>query len=590
MPRDRDGSDPRGGSTASGSGRTIGGRYRLEEVLGRGGMGVVWAGHDELLHRPVAVKEVVPPSGVDDAEREELRARTMREARAAARVSTAGVVAIYDVVEDDGRPWIVMERLPPRTLDDELSERGGLPAAEVAQIGTTLLAGLMAAHSAGVLHRDVKPSNVMFRERPDGRQAVLADFGIAHSDGDAAITAAGLMLGSPAYIAPERARGEPATPASDLWSLGVTLWAAVEGWSPFGRANSLASLNAVVTEDVPRPVRAGALEPVLDGLLRKDPAERIDAATAQRMLADALPPEGPPTERLGVATTGPAPVPVDLPPSFPPAEPAWWTPASLGEGAPAVERPAPRRRRSRLPAVVAVVLVALVAVATAVLDPFGDGRDPADAGLDAATTPTAPDAEDQAPAAGETEEDAAAAEEDAAAPEDAGTGADAGAGEPAPAPEEGAQDTGAAAVPAGFELYTDPTGFSVAVPAGWEAEREGPRVYISDPASRAYLLVDQTDDPEPDAVADWQQQEPAVADRLENYARIGEIEAVDYRGWQAADWEFVFGPDHSTHVLNRNVITGPDRAYALYWSVPSSQWEAMLPVHEQIAATFQPAP
>ena len=217
MPPDRqDTVDPRGGGAGLGPGRTVGGRYRLDSVLGRGGMGVVWAGHDQLLHRPVAVKEVVPPSAIDDADRVALRARTLREARAAARISADGVVAIYDVVEDDGRPWIVMERLPPRTLEDEIAERGGLPPDEVARIGLTLLAGLRAAHAAGVLHRDVKPANVMFRERPDGRRAVLADFGIAHFDGDAMLTATGMMMGSPAYLAPERARGERATPASDL--------------------------------------------------------------------------------------------------------------------------------------------------------------------------------------------------------------------------------------------------------------------------------------------------------------------------------------------------------------------------------------
>jgi hypothetical protein len=137
-------------------------------------------------------------------------------------------------------------------------------------------------------------------------------------------------------------------------------------------------------------------------------------------------------------------------------------------------------------------------------------------------------------------------------------------------------------------VHTDPTGFSVAVPLGWQVEREGPRVYLHDPDSAAYLLVDQTDDPAADPVVDWQQQEPAVARRLEGYTRIGEIEAVDFRGWQAADWEFVFGPGQRTHVLNRNLITSPQKAYALYWSVPSSRWDAMRPVHEQVVASFQP--
>ncbi len=174
---------------------------------------------------------------------------------------------------------------------------------------------------------------------------------------------------------------------------------------------------------------------------------------------------------------------------------------------------------------------------------------------------------------------------------------DAGASEPAPSEGGGSQASSApaqttpaqAAVPDGFEVWTDPTGFSVAVPAGWQAEREGPRVYLRDPDSSAYLLVDQTDDPADDPVADWQQQEPSVAERLENYERVGEIEAVEFRGWEAADWQFVFGEDQGTRVLNRNVVTAPDQAYALYWSVPASQWEDLLPVHEQVVASFQPA-
>jgi hypothetical protein len=141
-----------------------------------------------------------------------------------------------------------------------------------------------------------------------------------------------------------------------------------------------------------------------------------------------------------------------------------------------------------------------------------------------------------------------------------------------------------------MEPYTDETGFTVAVPQGWRAERDGPRVYFRDPQSRAYLMVDQTDSPAPDPVADWQQQEPAVADRLESYERLGQIEAVDFRGWEAADWEFVFGPGQSTRVLNRNVVTAPDQAYALYWSVPASAWEELLPVHEQVVGSFEPAP
>ena len=541
-------------------GRLVGGRYRLAQVLGRGGMGVVWAGRDEVLQRPVAVKEVIPPPGVDAAEREALRARTMREARTAARISADGAVAIFDVVEEDGRPWIVMEALPPRTLHDVVTERGMLPPDEVAAIGVDLLAGLAAAHAAGILHRDVKPGNVMFRSGTSGGRAVLGDFGIAHFDGDSTLTSTGMVMGSPAYVAPERAHGKPASAASDLWSLGITLWTALEGRSPFERDNALATLTAVITEDAPPAPHAGPLAPALEGLLRKDPADRLDAATVRELLQAVLTPL---TDTAAMPAVAPSPaagppVPVPLPG---PTEAGRSDVAVPTPGADGTERVGPRRRW--LVPLAALLAGALVALAVVLWNPGGDDRTP-----DAGASPSATE-----------------------------PSSDAGASEPAPSEGGGSQASSApaqttpaqAAVPDGFEVWTDPTGFSVAVPAGWQAEREGPRVYLRDPDSSAYLLVDQTDDPADDPVADWQQQEPSVAERLENYERVGEIEAVEFRGWEAADWQFVFGEDQGTRVLNRNVVTAPDQAYALYWSVPASQWEDLLPVHEQVVASFQPA-
>src|ERR671932_1792782 len=208
-------------------------RYRLGSLLGQGGMGRVWAAHDEFLYRGVAVKEVLVPPAVPEAERQAVITRTLREARAAARVRHPRVVTVYDVVEDDGRPWIVLQLLAPRTLADVLAEEGPLEPARAARIGLQVLEGLAAVHEAGVLHRDVKPGNVLFGE--DGG-AVLADFGVASVDDEAAVTSTGLVVGSPAYLAPERARGAAPTPAADLWSLGATLFAAVEGRPPFHRA------------------------------------------------------------------------------------------------------------------------------------------------------------------------------------------------------------------------------------------------------------------------------------------------------------------------------------------------------------------
>ena len=191
---------------------------------------------------------------------------------------------MYDVVEEDGHPWIVMELLAPRTLDDVLAERRLSPE-EAATVGLRVLAALQAADAAGVLHRDVKPGNVMFRgDGDDMAQAVLTDFGIARFVGDPSATTTGTVVGSPAYVAPERARGEPAALASDLWSLGITLWTAVEGVSPFQRDGALPTLTAIVTEDVPAAAYAGALGPVLEGILRKDPQERLSVLQLEREL------------------------------------------------------------------------------------------------------------------------------------------------------------------------------------------------------------------------------------------------------------------------------------------------------------------
>jgi eukaryotic-like serine/threonine-protein kinase len=261
----------------------VAGRYRLDHSLGVGGMGRVWLAHDEVLQREVAIKEVALPAGLSDDEREELRLRTLREARAAGRVSHPNVVQIYDVVHGGEQPWIVMEYVPARSLLQLIEEQGPLPVPQVALIGLAILSALAAANRAGVLHRDVKPSNVLVGD--DGR-VVLTDFGSAVlDDNDSTITKAGLVLGSPEYIAPERARTGISTPESDLWSLGATLYAAAEGRPPFHRPSVLATLAAVATQR-PHPIRQGtALKPVISGLLKKDPATRMSAFDTERRLA-----------------------------------------------------------------------------------------------------------------------------------------------------------------------------------------------------------------------------------------------------------------------------------------------------------------
>ncbi|WP_203726870.1 serine/threonine-protein kinase [Paractinoplanes durhamensis] len=262
----------------------VAGRYQVQAPLGEGGMGRVWLARDVVLDREVAVKEVVLPDDLTESERDAMQGRTLQEARAAARLAHPNVARVFDVFEDDGRPWIVMEHVPSRTLQDVMDAEGPLDPKRVAEIGLQVLAALQAAHRAGVRHRDVKPSNVLLA---DNGRVVLTDFGIATIEGDSNITGSGLVLGSPQFMAPERALRGGSPPESDLWSLGATLYAAVEGRPPYQRPSAVGTLMALASEDPEPPHRAGALRPVLEGLLRKDPDERIDADEAGRRLRKA---------------------------------------------------------------------------------------------------------------------------------------------------------------------------------------------------------------------------------------------------------------------------------------------------------------
>ncbi|MEU8797921.1 protein kinase [Spirillospora sp. NPDC048819] len=278
--------------------RLLARRYRLVTQVGRGGMGTVWQAHDEVLGRDVAVKEVILPHGLTDEERAVHHKRTFREARTAARLGHPGVVTVYDVVEEDDRPWIIMELIKARSLDQVIKQDGPLETRRAAEIGRQMLAALHAAHDAGVLHRDVKPSNVLITGTGRmGERAVLTDFGIATASGDATLTQTGLVMGSPAYIAPERARGRVAGPASDLWSLGVTLYAMMNGKSPFERSEPMAALVAVISDEPDPPQNGGRLNPVIDGLLRKNPDQRMDAIEAGALLDEIVRQETVDTQR-----------------------------------------------------------------------------------------------------------------------------------------------------------------------------------------------------------------------------------------------------------------------------------------------------
>lgn len=611
----------------TGSSRVVAGRYRLVEHLGSGGMGHVWLAQDELLRRRVAVKEVFPPAGLSDGEREVLRERILREARTAARLNHPNVVAVYDVVEDDGRPWIVMELVQARSLRELVDEDGPLDPRAAARIGLQLLGALQSAHAIGVMHRDVKPGNVLIDA---GGRAVLADFGIARAEGGPATITSEVLVGSPSYISPERARGERGGPAADLWSLGATLYAAVEGRPPYDRAGALPTLMAVVSEDPDPPRHAGILWPVISGLLTADPSGRLSAAAAGAMLrqvaesgaarvtapmpmADQLAGSGPvradsgepagtlkraertralhpgaslvpeptsgapgpagPPEPLRPHADGPAPAgPMGVEPMR--VEPVRAGPASAR---PANAGPERRPRRTYVLALVAAVVLAGGAVLGLYLAdrPVAGSSAAGRPGHSPATPARSQSASPGSPGA-RTHPATAPASTPAAAPTTKAS----------PRPGSGAQ----AIVPVGYHTYRDPTGFSIAMPNGWHVSHQGHYVYLTPPSGAGFLLIDQSDHPQSSPLADWQQQEANRRATYPGYHRI-RLVAIHYpQAEKAADWEFTYYRNGVlTHVLNRNILANAQHAYALYWSTPESQWASGHPVFDVLARTFQPA-
>ncbi|MGW6055534.1 serine/threonine-protein kinase [Streptomyces sp. NPDC055189] len=358
-----------------GVGRLLAGRYRVTARLGRGGMGVVWRAVDEVLGREVAVKELRTYTDAAGPELADLRVRMQREARAAARVRHPGVVAVHDVAEVDGRPLIVVELVEGPSLDDVLRDRGTLDPREAAAIGAKVMDALAAAHRAGVLHRDVKPGNILLES---GGRVVLTDFGIATMDdpGDGSathLTRSGELVGSLDYLAPERAQGQDPGPASDVWALGATLYAAVEGASPFRRTSTWSTLTAIVADPLPEPQRAGPLIPVLRQLMHKDPLARPDAAQAALILADAA--DGVVTAPLHEPASRPREATERSIPSGPP--PGFGPPPSSGAVLPAPVTPAtsPQRRPRRGRALLAAAAVAVVLAATGVTVALLNGQE-----------------------------------------------------------------------------------------------------------------------------------------------------------------------------------------------------------------------
>ncbi|MFJ7586544.1 protein kinase [Streptomyces sp. NPDC097617] len=380
----------------------IDGRFELVAPLGSGGMGTVWRARDIALHREVALKEVRPPDPATAAAQpglaDQLRERAVREARALARLAHPHVVTIHHIVEPpegaDGHPWIVMELVQGGSLHDRLASGPMLPA-DVLRLGLDVLSALRAAHDEGVLHRDVKPANVLLR--PSG-SAVLTDFGIAALHGSTGLTSTGVLIGSPEYIAPERVRGEEGLTASDLWSLGMLLYVAAEGVHPLRRATSLATVVAVLDEPIPAPVRSGPLAPVLERLLVRDPAARPDGAQLEQLLRDASAALGsgygagvPPVAAAPSVAATPVGAPIGAPVGPQPAVPGQFGPYGGPYGSPtppygsggspyaATTTPvplasAPRRRPALIGAALTAVLAAAV-VGIVQLLPDGNSGD-----------------------------------------------------------------------------------------------------------------------------------------------------------------------------------------------------------------------
>jgi len=614
-----------------GTERRIAGRYRVIGLLGRGGMGTVWLAEDELLRRPVAVKEIFYPPGLSAHEVEVLRERTLREARSAARLSHPAVVRMYDVVEEDGHPCLVMERLSGRTLAEAVRENGAMSVAAVAGIGLQILGGLEAAHAQGVVHRDVKPSNVVLE---DNNRAVLTDFGIAVSAGDSTLTTTGLLVGSPAFMAPERARESRPGPPSDLWSLGATLYTAVEGHPPFPGHEALATLTAVATQDPDPVVLAGPLAPALEGLLRKDPEARLTAGALRGLLEQAerdarsAPETAPPplptpgaapsaAERtlaldaaaVAAAAAGfavqeaepaadesnaparyrdPFAPPMPGPGTFPAAvaaEPVSADlPAASSDGLPPAESSSPAgppANRSRRGALLAAALVLLAVGGT--LAALALTRGPSHATTPAQARPTTAAPSNPAPSS----PSAPTPSSPSAPPPSSPSSQPPATSTPPPTSAAPVQAVSPGAIPAGWVTYHSPDGWTLAHPADWTTSVQNGETDFTAPGSAAHLRVDTTNTPGPSAVGAWQDQEKTFSAQHAAYHRIY-LGPSTYRDYQTADWTFQWQDGAVLLQANdRGMVTG-GKGYALFLQTTAAQWSADQGLLQGFYSSFQP--
>ncbi|PYC76250.1 serine/threonine protein kinase [Micromonospora arborensis] len=551
----------------------IAGRYRLLDLVGRGGMGRVWRARDEMLHREVAVKEIVPPSWLADPERAELRSRTLREARAAARLNHPAVVRLYDVIPVDGSPWIVMEYVPSRTLQDVVDDEGPLEPDRAARIGLAVLDALQAAHTAGVLHRDIKPQNVLVAH--DGR-VMLTDFGLATFDGgDGTMTRPGMVLGSPQYVAPERAAEGVSTVAADLWSLGATLHAAVEGRSPYARSTAMATLSALAAGPPDPAPHAGPLAPVLAGLLRRDPHDRLDHETARRLLTTAATGRTAPppttghfdspsaTDHLDAAAADRPTMADDQDLTIPLPEPS--QAAEPGEPAPALPRPgAPRPPRRTALVAVALLVAAVAGVGTALAvtadqptgttsrptgsppygPPYGGGPDgPFGPGPDRPRPPPGGRGVPPPPFP-------------CVRPDIVGVPVSAG----TPVLGEKLHP------PPGWVWHADTSGFRVSVPATWRYSRDGTAACFQDPATGRAFSVAEGRPADPLVRLRTARDATAGAGALPGYDEI--LLAASDRG---ADWECRWRAPDGPWLHARQHVVGAGR-WTLGWITDDADW------------------
>ncbi|MFC5799577.1 serine/threonine-protein kinase [Streptomyces formicae] len=639
----------RGAVKAGAEGRLLAGRYRLGGVLGRGGMGTVWRAVDETLGRTVAVKELRFPNSIDEDEKRRLITRTLREAKAIARIRNNGAVTVYDVVDEDDRPWIVMELIEGKSLAEAVREDGILTPRRAAEVGLAILDVLRSAHREGILHRDVKPSNVLIAE--DGR-VVLTDFGIAQVEGDPSITSTGMLVGAPSYISPERARGHRPGPAADLWSLGGLLYASVEGCPPYDKGSAIATLTAVMTEPLDPPKNAGPLEEVIYGLLAKDPAQRLDDAGARALLMDVVhAPERPAEpEPSAEATRVVALPPVPPEPTAPaaPAAPAKDAAAERLRGAlrsvrnaaaaaaassaaksgqrselrseqrseqkaaapgrPAspqgtATRPAPVRAPltdvvPRRTLVIIAVVAVLAVIATVLAFVLGDdgtgGNQGKSTGGTTASAGTGSDGGSSG--SGKDKGDQAQGDDPAKGGDAQGSGSGSGSGgtRPSGGPKTSDPATGDG-LPAGYkQVKNDQFRFTMAMPENFRLTRiagQNSGGIFSANGGFPRVQVDFTGSPGDDAAAAWSAAVFAVKSSSNGYKHLG-IKPVEYNGYPTvADWSFERTQNgQRVRVLNRGFKVDARHGYSIMVSCKASEWNGAecKTLRDTAFATFAP--